>query len=389
MIHKIEPNLIQKVKTLNSDESLECVLYAYDYDKLKQLLKVNFDKVDYIPFINAFIVKLKYTNIFSLSKLNIVKYITQSTKVSALINVANKILKTEDKSIIPDGDFSIAVIDTGIFPHLDFMIPNKKIVKFVDFINGRELPYDDNGHGTFVSGVIAGGGIVNSNFIGIDPKTKLVSLKALDKNGETSASTILSAMQWIFDNKEKYNIKVVCMSFGAVALGKNDPLKVGAEMLWDNGIVVVTAAGNSGPEVETIRSPGSSYKVITVGALDDHRQNNQPQYNLFSVADFSSRGPIFDVYKPDMITSGVNINGLSNDIKKGFYTTMSGTSVSTPMVAGIVGIVLKKYPHYTPDQVKKYLIGSCSPITGDRNSEGFGWLDGSKVFRLSKNLLKH
>ena len=381
MLNKIEPNLIKKVKALDIDEHLECVLYAHDFKKLKDYLSNNFNEVYPIPFIKAFVVKLKYNNIFSLCKLKTVKYITQSTKVSALINVANKVLKTDNKSEIFNGDFSVAVIDTGIYPHLDFMIPKSKILKFVDFVNGREIPYDDNGHGTFVSGVIAGGGIVNSKYVGIDPKTKLVVLKALDKNGETAASTILSAMQWVFDNKYKYNIKVVCMSFGAVPLGQNDPLKVGADMLWDNGIVVVTAGGNSGPESESIRSPGSSYKVITVGALDDHRVDDQPQYNLFSVAEFSSRGPIFNTYKPDMIASGVDVNGLSNNIKNGFYTLMSGTSVSTPMVVGVVSIVLKKYPNCTPDQVKKYLIDNCIPITGDRNSEGFGWLNAENLFK--------
>ena len=273
------------------------------------------------------------------------------------------------------------MIDTGIFPHLDFTMPTNKILKFVDLINNRDEPYDDNGHGTFISGVIAGGGTVNPNFVGIDPQTKLISIKALDKNGETGASTILNAMQWVYDHKDEYNIKIVCMSFGSIPLGKNDPLKLGAEMLWDSGIVVVSAAGNSGPTPETIRSPGSSSKIITVGALDDHRENNLPRYNLFSVADFSSRGPIFNNYKPDMITSGVNINGLNNDIINGFYTRMSGTSVSTPMVVGIVSLLLKRFPNFTPDQIKKYLIDSCTPITGDRNSEGFGWLDGRKIFR--------
>lgn len=380
MLSKIEPSLIKKVKTLNLNETIECVLYAHDYPSVEKHLKNNLKWVYPIPFIKAFVVRLKYDNIFSLCKLNAVKYITHSARVSTLVNVANKILKTQNKEMIPSGEFSIAVIDTGIFPHLDFTVPYNKILKFVDLVNGRDIPYDDNGHGTFISGVIAGNGTVNPKFVGIDPKTKLIAIKALDKNGETGTSTILSAMQWVFDNRELYNIKIVCMSFGAIPLGKNDPLKIGAEMLWDNGIIVVTAGGNSGPSPETIRSPGSSSKVITVGALDDHRIIEEPQYNLFSVADFSSRGPIFDTYKPDMIASGVNINGLNNNIKNGFYTIMSGTSVSTPMVAGVASIILKQHPNYTPDQVKKYLINSCTPINGDRNSEGFGWLNGNKLF---------
>ena len=381
MIHKIDPYLLKKVNTLDNTQKYECVLYANNYTRLKNhLLDISLN-IKEVPFINAFIVDLRCENMFKLSKLNAVKYITQSAKVSALVNVANKILHTESKVGVSGANFSIAVIDTGIYPHLDFMVPHNKIVKFVDLVNNKDLPYDDNGHGTFISGVIAGNGTVDSKYIGIDPFSNIISIKALDKNGETSASNILTAMQWVYDNKDEYNIKIVCMSFGAVPIGKNDPLMIGAEMLWDNGIVVVSAAGNSGPQIETIRSPGSSYKIITVGALNDRRVNNIPQYELFEVADFSSRGPIFNNYKPDLLTSGVNINGLNYDVNSGFYTTMSGTSVSTPMVVGVVSRILKKYPQYSPDQVKRYLITSCTKITGDRNSEGFGWLDGVKLFK--------
>ena len=161
-----------------------------------------------VPFINAFIVDLRCENMFKLSKLNAVKYITQSAKVSALVNVANKILHTESKVGVNGANFSIAVIDTGIYPHLDFMVPHNKIVKFVDLVNNKDLPYDDNGHGTFISGVIAGNGTVDSKYIGIDPFSNIISIKALDKNGETSASNILTAMQWVYDNKDEYNIKI-------------------------------------------------------------------------------------------------------------------------------------------------------------------------------------
>lgn len=377
MLNKIEPNLLKSVRLLNINDKLECVLYANNFGKLYNYLRSCFTEVYPVPFIKAFVVKLNYKNIFHLSELNTVKYITEVSRVSALVNVANKILKT-DNIIAKQSNFSVAVIDTGIYPHLDFVVPRNRIIKFVDLINNNQVPYDDNGHGTFVSGVIGGNGTINTKYKGIDPSTNLIAIKALDKNGETGASTILSAMQWVYDNRVKYNIRVVCMSFGSVPLGKNDPLKIGAEMLWDSGIVVVSAGGNSGPQSSTIRSPGSSYKIITVGALDDHRVDGEPQYDQFSVAEFSSRGPIDNIYKPDMLTSGVNINGLNNS-PNNFYTIMSGTSVSTPMVAGVASIILQNNPSYTPDQVKRTLIKSCTPITGDRNSEGFGWLDGRKL----------
>ena len=183
-------------------------------------------------------------------------------------------------------------------------------------------------------------------------------------------------MQWILDNKEHYNIKVVCMSFGSLIQNKTDPLIYGAEILWNNGVVVVSAGGNSGPEPETIMSPGASKKVITVGSLDNI-------YEELKVADFSSRGPVFNYYKPDMLLPGVDI--ISNKVfakDKKFYTKMSGTSVSTPMVAGIVSLLFKINPNYTPNQIKYMLVNSCVQITGDRNSEGFGRLDLSKLILI-------
>jgi serine protease AprX len=179
----------------------------------------------------------------------------------------------------------------------------------------------------------------------------------------------------VIDNKEIYNIKVVCMSFGSVVDDGVDPLIYGAEVLWNNGIVVVSAGGNSGPEKSTIMSPGASRKIITVGSLDKYKNNND-----FRVADFSSRGPINNAYKPDLIVPGVDIisTNIWNKNKK-FYTKMSGTSVSTPMVAGVVSLLFKINPNYTPDQIKYMLIRSCDVLKGDRNSEGFGLLNLNKL----------
>ena len=118
------------------------------------------------------------------------------------------------------------------------------------------------------------------------PKANIVMCKALDKNGETGALTILQAMQWIYDNADRYNIKIVCMSLGSQPLESGDPLMLGAEALWNNGLVVVSAAGNSGPAWSTIKSPGVSGKIITVGALDDGRSSGEISPNNFSVANF-------------------------------------------------------------------------------------------------------
>lgn len=372
---KIDPILLKNVSLLSSaNHTTECVVYAYNYHVAKKFLYkiIDHNKLIEYPFIKAFGLKVDQKNIFKIAKIDAVKYVSSALKVSALNYESNNFLDTYNRYIPNTNNISVAVIDTGVSPHLDLMIP-KRIIKFVDMVNNKNSIYDDNGHGTFVTGILCGNGTVsNSKYQGIDNNINIIAIKALDNNGETGTLNILNSMQWIYENCKRYNIKVVCMSFGSMPIGASDPLIKGAEVLWDNGIVVVCAGGNSGPSSETIKAPGASSKVITVGALDIRKMQ---------VAEFSSRGPIFNYYKPDLIAPGVDVIGLNNNISnKNYYTMMSGTSVATPMVAGVCSMILKMNPRLTPNQVKSKLISCCTPITGDRNIEGFGYLDGFKLW---------
>ena len=143
----------------------------------------------------------------------------------------------------------------------------------------------------------------------------------------------------------------------------------GAEKLWNSGIVVVAAAGNSGPKYQTIKSPGISYKIITVGGFNDNRIDDTFDKNFFEIADFSSRGPALNRIKPDMVAPSVDIISCGT---KNNYIALSGTSVSAPMIAGICAILRQKFPRYNPDQIKKFLLYNCHAICYDKNQEGMG-----------------
>lgn len=375
---KIDPQILSLVQLFNSSKKIECLVYANNYKLTKLFLnKKKLNIIQEYPFVNAFGVFATIDNITNLSNLNCVTYITKNAKVNTLVNVSKKVLKI-DENIKCDDNITVAVIDTGISNVIDFNIPKKRILNFVDFVNDKKVAYDDNGHGTFVSSIIGGNGLVSGNkYAGICNNCNIISLKALDENGEGSAFNILKAMQWVYDNRKKYNIKVVCMSFGALPADKNDPLMMGAEVLWNSGITVVSAAGNSGPDNNTIKSPGSSFKIITVGALDDDRENN---FNEYKVAEFSSRGPSFGHYKPDVLAPGVNINSAcSFQLNKKHYCIMSGTSVSAPIITGIVCLMLSKNKNLTPTAIKNLLIKCSEPINGNRNEEGYGVVNFSKI----------
>ena len=375
---KLDFFLRQKTNALSKDQKLICLVKTNKFEKLKDHLKEKNIKIlnEYL-FIKSFCIISTLDEILRLTDLVEVECINSNVTASALTYLSKKILHTDKTSLTGKG-VNFALIDTGTAPHLDFCLGENRIKGFVDFVGGKSLPYDDNGHGTFVCGVVSGSGAESAlKFSGIAPQSNIFSLKALDKNGEANSSTILSAMEWLFDNHKKQNIKVVCMSFGSQPLGYRDPIMAGAEALWKDGVIVVSAAGNSGPEFQTIKSPGVSPKIITVGGLNDNRVD-EISYNeeFFEVAEFSSRGPAFNRFKPDLIAPAVDIKSCE---KNGGYTVLSGTSVATPMVAGIVCLMLEKYKDITPDEAKRRLLRACRPITYNKNLEGYGIPDFEKI----------
>ncbi|HEX3702467.1 MAG TPA: S8 family serine peptidase, partial [Vicinamibacterales bacterium] len=152
----------------------------------------------------------------------------------------------------------VAVIDSGIATWHDdltnqsskvYPYGNQRVSAFVDFVNGRTSPYDDEGHGTHVAGIIAGNGYdTQGQKAGSAPNASLVSLKVLDANGRGSVSNIIAALGWVLANHTKYNIRVVNISVGAGVTESyfTDPLTLAAKRVVDAGVVVVAAAGNAG-----------------------------------------------------------------------------------------------------------------------------------------------
>lgn len=205
---------------------------------------------------------------------------------------------------------NIAFLDTGVYPHPDFTRSGDRIVAFVDFVNGRSIPYDDNGHGTHVAGDAAGSGAMSDGlYRGPAPEAGIVGVKVLNSKGGGRTSDILKGIDWVIENRERYNIRVMNMSLGnrASVDPESDPIYQAVDRAIEAGIVVVAAAGNEGPEPHTINTPGDNPNVITVGAYDDY---NTVDPNDDRIPDFSSRGPSYgDVPKPDLLAPGEAIIG--------------------------------------------------------------------------------
>ena len=143
-----------------------------------------------------------------------------------------------------------AVLDTGIYAHPDFFIPQNKILYFQDFVRNRRGPFDDNGHGTHVSGIIASGGrFGDGSGIGVAPESSIVMLKVLERDGSGKIKNMIKGMEWICMNHKKYGIRIVNISVGMPVKNIENPdediLVKKVEELWNAGLVVVVAGPSS------------------------------------------------------------------------------------------------------------------------------------------------
>lgn len=281
---------------------------------------------------------------------------------------------------------TIAVIDTGIAHHPDV---DSRVKGWKDWVAGRTEHYDDQGHGTHVSGCAAGDGTMSDGkYHGAAPDADLVGIKVLDKHGSGRLSDIIKGVQWAVDHKDEFGIDIINMSLGGPGFAsyKDDPVAQSVDKAFQAGIVPMIAAGNSGPTPSTIGTPGNHPNAFTVGALDDKGTATRDDD---TVAFFSSRGPTkFDnLTKPDILSPGMAITAANAQDSAldhlpvphigQSYITISGTSMATPIMAGVVAAVLSANHDLTPAQVKEIFTSTADKLgTGDdANSQGFGVVD--------------
>jgi serine protease AprX len=337
-----------------------------------------------LPMINAFAAELPAKQINIVGKSNAVNWVSLDAPVISTGKPVNDPCDGDcppntylDTLGVPQvwemgfrGDgIGVAVIDSGIFTDRDFSTdpgkPFSRIVKAVSF--SSENNSDLYGHGTHVAGIIGGNGNASDGlYTGIAPKVDLINLKISDDLGMAYESDTVAAMQWIFDNKDQYNIRVVNLSIqSTVEQSYHDSaLSAAAQILWFNGVVIVAATGNwYGGEVYPLNvAPGNDPFVITVGATDEKGTTRlQDDY----IPNFSAWGLTQDGFmKPEIFAPGVDIISVLSSGSDWYYDypdravfgkeyfRISGTSMATPMVTGAVALLLQAEPNLTPDQVK-------------------------------------
>ena len=279
---------------------------------------------------------------------------------------------------------TVAVLDTGVDgTHGDLsgrVIQNLKLADTLSLGVGfnypvatQSLPNTDQayGHGTFVSGVIAGSGQQSAGkYAGVAPNANILGLSA----GDASLLFVLSGLDYLLTNGSSFNVRVVNCSFSAnTVFDMNDPVNIATKMLTDNGVNVVFSAGNTGPGTDSLNPYAVAPWVVSTGATD----------NQGHLAGFSSRGEFgSSLFRPTLVAPGVNTvslrasgpanvtgaNGLKTDSQQltatelPYYTTASGTSFSAPQAAGVIALMLEANPQLTPAQVRDILQRTATPL---------------------------
>lgn len=365
-----------------NDNNIMPIIVSYKDNKKMKEGKISSlsNKLNYnLPIINGCACEMCMNSILELTADSDVEFISYDAKVFAVMDLARENIGAD---LITNTGYTgkgvtVAIIDTGISPHADLIFPKNRIIGFKDFVNNETKAYDDNGHGTHCAGILAGNGYSSKGkYKGIAPEANILAIKVLDEIGNGNTSDILETVQFIIDSKEDYNTRIINFSLGAIAQyrERRDPLVKAANHAIDNGFIVIAAVGNSGPMKNTILSPATGRHVISVGALDDRKSDRD------IIAEFSSRGPTLDkVRKPDLIAPGVNITSLSNTNNSG-YATLSGTSMSAPMVSGAAALLLNENPNYNHFDIKRKLINACSRIKASAYDQGAGVLDIGRIF---------
>ncbi len=346
---------------------------------------------------------------------------------------------------------TIAFLDSGFYPHVDLTTPRNRILAYRSLLDedgdlsSLFQPDVASWHGMMTSVVAAGNGSLSNGFYrGIAPDAKVVLIK-LARTGRITDDNILEGLEWVLENREKYNIRVVNISAGGdeELSYLHDPLSQAVERCSREGITVVCAVGNAGhlPHHPVV-APASAPSCIAVGGLDDHNSINRAKRGMYR----SSYGPTIDgLQKPEVIASSIWVpapilpntptaqqaellemldkaadddlhriirenQGIDPELDAAYdrpvhsirqiivlkirrenvitknYKYVDGTSFSAPIVSSVVAQMLEANPKLTPSQVKRILISTAERLPHyEVDRQGWGVIDPRRAVELAIN----
>ncbi|MGH4122774.1 MAG: S8 family serine peptidase [Clostridium sp.] len=350
--HKLDPTLNHALLS-NLYENYRVIIYCKSLE-IKTMDKIKSLKCDilrHISGVNCICAILTPSAIDKLLEYPQVAYITLDSYAHLC---GNSILSSNGISFQTNYDLTgkgigVGLVDSGVYPHVDLLNPTNSIKKFVDFVNNLNYPYDDNGHGTFMSGLICGSGSGSKGmYKGVAKDSHLYVIKAFDKLGKGFISDILFSLETLIVESSDFNIKIICLPFET--LETDEFILSLFSKLFDlaisKGLVVIVPSGSNKSIKSSIRGIATLNNCITVGGYD----------NTFStkIYEYSSCGPFKKQDKPNLISACVDICSLISDTKfisekngvklypphiTNLYTTYTGTSCSAAFISGICALL--------------------------------------------------
>ena len=278
-------------------------------------------------------------------------------------------------------DMVAAVLDTGIDArHRD--LDEGKVLAFADCASGRcrlRGPYDNDGHGTHVSGTLAGEGDARAGRPerGVAPAAGLVGVKVLGSDGSGAESAVIAGMEWAKANRSRYGIEALNLSLGGAGCSDGtDAMSRAANRASAAGLVVVAAAGNDGPARCTINAPAAAADVLAVGSMADTANGG------FFPSWTSGRGQLGRRVKPDVMAPGIGVVSARAATTAG-YTRRNGTSSASPFVTGVALLMLDANPTRAPSGIRDRIRSTAIDwgVPGADIDFGSGRLDAYAALR--------
>lgn len=386
------------------DKNLEYFLDNNCYRKYRVLIKYEHTSISIIKKIassGGMIYHLLYSSIICAnlsSKLILrlleypeVRYITFDEYLflcGMSVGTANNI-NFKNTFSLSGNNIGIGLIDSGVYPHPDLTTPSNRIYSFTDLINNLAYPYDDNGHGTCIAGIICSNGQTsNSLYSGIAPHSKLYCYKAFDAHGKGFASSVLFSLENLISNAENLNIKLLCLPFELLSHNVFITEAFNQTFLKaiEKNITPIISSGSIANKSNFINGISSLSSCITVGGIDS--LNSSKPY------EFSSCGYYKKIFKPDLSAAATNITSLNSDTgyisekdgKKVYpnklganYKTFSGTSLSTAFICGVCALLYESNNDLTFKDIQSLLKLASTPKDFNKEDIGEGILDLSKL----------
>lgn len=239
----------------------------------------------------------------------------------------------------------VFICDTGIDSDHPDLVANLRTGK--SFVTSESSTEDFHGHGTHCAGTVAAA-MNNVGVVGVAPYAYLYPVKVLSSSGSGNWSWLIAALDWIMDKK---GARIASMSLG----GPGAPQALGdmCNAAYDDGVLLVAAAGNSGPGNNTVGFPAKYEKVMAVSAVDSSD----------IIATFSSRGPEVEIAAP-----GVSVRSTT---RGGGYGNMSGTSMACPHVSGVAALAWGSHRGANNKQIR-WLLNAFADKVGDQDPEKYG-----------------